>query len=160
MTALRLKHYMPRGLYGRAALILVLPVVLLQLVVSVIFIQRHFEDVTTQMTHTVIRELQLIIGQASAADSSAMALVRMGPTAEVLDFDLRFVGPDEIPATDSRYWYDFSGIVMRNTVREALPQAGPPFPRWNCTRGTSATRQVGGSMEHGGEWGTPLSATG
>ncbi|WP_428924729.1 ATP-binding protein [Marinibacterium sp. SX1] len=125
MTALRLKHYMPRGLYGRAALILVLPVVLLQLVVSVIFIQRHFEDVTTQMTHTVIRELQLIIGQASAADSSAMALVRMGPTAEVLDFDLRFVGPDEIPATDSRYWYDFSGIVMRNTVREALPQAGP-----------------------------------
>ena len=125
MSALRLKHYMPRGLYGRAALILVLPIVLLQLVVSVIFIQRHFEDVTTQMTDTVIRELRLIIGQASAADSSAMALVRMGPTAEVLEFDLAFVDPSEVPATDSRVWYDFSGLVMRHTVRRALPQAGP-----------------------------------
>ncbi|MBB97671.1 MAG: two-component sensor histidine kinase [Rhodobacteraceae bacterium] len=125
MTALRLKQFMPRGLYGRAALILVLPIVLLQLVVSVIFIQRHFEDVTAQMTHTVIRELQLIIGQASAADSSAMALVRMGPTAEVLQFDLAFVEPDAIPAEDTRLWYDLSGIVMRNTLREALPAAGP-----------------------------------
>ena len=38
-----LKNYMPRSLYGRAALILILPVVTLQLVVSVVFIQRHFE---------------------------------------------------------------------------------------------------------------------
>ncbi len=45
-----LKRYMPRGLYGRAALILILPVVTLQLVVSVVFIQRHFEGVTRQMT--------------------------------------------------------------------------------------------------------------
>ena len=35
---------MPRGLYGRAALILILPVVFLQLVVSVVFIQRHFTN--------------------------------------------------------------------------------------------------------------------
>lgn len=74
MTGLRLKQFLPRGLYGRAALILVLPIVLLQLIVSVIFIQRHFEDVTTQMTETVIRELRLIIGQASAARSPAEAL--------------------------------------------------------------------------------------
>ena len=44
-----LKHYMPRGLYGRAALILLLPVVVVQLVVTVVFTQRHFEDVTKQM---------------------------------------------------------------------------------------------------------------
>ncbi|MEM8731421.1 MAG: ATP-binding protein [Pseudomonadota bacterium] len=125
MSALRLKYFLPRGLYGRAALILVLPIVLLQLVVSIIFIQRHFEDVTTQMTQTVIRELRLIIGQASAADTSAMALVRMGPTAQVLEFDVRFVTPDEIPARDSRVWYDISGLVMRRTLRAALPDVGP-----------------------------------
>lgn len=125
MTALRLKHYLPRGLYGRAALILVLPIVLLQLVVSVIFIQRHFEDVTAQMTETVIRELRLIIGQASAADNPAMAVTRMGPTATVLEFDLRFVPGEEVPAQDSRAWYDVTGLVMRRTLREALPSVGP-----------------------------------
>ena len=45
-----LKRLMPGGLYGRAALILVLPVVVVTLVVSVMFLQRHFEDVTRQMT--------------------------------------------------------------------------------------------------------------
>ena len=40
----------PAGLYGRAALILIVPVVTIQLVVSVAFIQRHFDGVTRQMT--------------------------------------------------------------------------------------------------------------
>ena len=35
-----LKWWMPRTLYGRAALILILPVITVQLVVSVVFIRR------------------------------------------------------------------------------------------------------------------------
>ncbi len=50
-----LKRYMPRGIYGRAALILLLPVVILQLVMTVIFAQRNYEGVTNQMTDTVLR---------------------------------------------------------------------------------------------------------
>ena len=38
-----LKSYLPRSLYGRSALILIAPVVAIQLVVSIIFIQRHFD---------------------------------------------------------------------------------------------------------------------
>ncbi len=52
-----IKRFMPRGLYGRAALILILPVVTVQIVVSVVFIQRHFERVTEQMTATMLREI-------------------------------------------------------------------------------------------------------
>ena len=55
-----IKSYMPKRLYYRAALILVLPVILLQLIVSIVFIQRHFEGVTVQMTKTVAAELDLI----------------------------------------------------------------------------------------------------
>ncbi|MDP4990318.1 MAG: two-component sensor histidine kinase, partial [Marivita lacus] len=57
MTFDWLKRYMPRGLYGRAALILLLPVVALQLVVSVVFVQRHFEGVTQQMSREVARQI-------------------------------------------------------------------------------------------------------
>ena len=65
---------MPRGLYGRAALILILPVVFLQLVVSVVFIQRHFEDVTNQMTLTVTRELRLVYNGIETAPEPEQAL--------------------------------------------------------------------------------------
>ena len=52
-----LKPYLPRGLFARATLTLLLPVVTLLVVVSVVFVQRHFEGVTEQMTATMVREI-------------------------------------------------------------------------------------------------------
>ena len=79
-----LKHYMPRSLYGRAALILVLPVVTLQLVVTVIFVQRHFEGVTEQLTRSVRDEIRLIVAQVETGDSRDAATAAMQPLAEAL----------------------------------------------------------------------------
>ena len=56
----RLKSLLPRGLFGRAILILVLPVVVVQLPVSIAFIQRHFEGVTRQMTACVLIEMRYL----------------------------------------------------------------------------------------------------
>ena len=42
MISAWIKRFLPRGLYGRAALILIVPIVTLQLVVSLAFLQRHF----------------------------------------------------------------------------------------------------------------------
>ena len=50
MIGTYLKKIAPRTLYGRAAAILLLPMLTLQLAVAVVFVQRHFEDVTVQMT--------------------------------------------------------------------------------------------------------------
>ena len=82
-----LKGFLPRGLYGRAALILFLPVVVVTLVVSVMFLQRHFEDVTRQMTTSMARELAFVAaridragGQRDAGREIAVPLdVTIGP---------------------------------------------------------------------------------
>lgn len=102
-----LKRYMPRGLYGRAALILILPVVTLQLVVSVVFIQRHFEDVSEQMSAEVARELRV----ALAGDSALR---------EALEFDVAVVPESAVPAQDARQWYDLSGLVVARVLRNRL----------------------------------------
>lgn len=117
-----LKQYMPRSLYGRAALILVLPVVMLQLVVSVAFIQRHLEDVTTQMTLTVVRELDMIADQTAAAHDQQSMLGQMAPFLAALQMQVRFVDPGVVPDRDQFRWYDFSGRVVSATLREAVPQ--------------------------------------
>jgi len=93
-----LKHYVPRGLYGRAALILILPVVTLQLVVSVVFIQRHFEGVTEQLSHELAQLANLALETPEYADR--------------LRFDLEEISPDDIPQAHVRRWYDFTGIVV------------------------------------------------
>lgn len=121
MTFGWLKSIMPRGLYGRAAMILVLPVLVLQLVVSVAFIQRYFEDVTIQMTGTVIRELHLVEDLTARADSQAAAMQALAPVLEPLRFEVAFLPDADVPLADSFRWYDFSGRVIIRSLRRAVP---------------------------------------
>lgn len=117
-----LKQYMPRGLYGRAALILILPVVMVQLVVSILFAQRHFTDVTQQMTRTMLREISLVLETVELtpdADQVAAALeARLGG----LDIDVQLLEDSELPPEDTRLWYDFTGTVFAPMLRTAIPR--------------------------------------
>lgn len=117
-----LKRFISHSLSGRVALILILPLVVVQLVVSTVFIQRHLEDVTTQMTLTVVRELQMIANQVAMAPDRQTMLAQMGAPLETLKMAVRFIEPDEVPMKDDIRWHDFSARIVISTLREALPQ--------------------------------------
>lgn len=112
-----LKHYMPRSLYGRAALILLLPVVVLQIVVGVIFTQRHFEDVTQQMSDAVVRELRLVVRVAQEHGPEAVA--SRAPELE-MTVTRAPVGATEEP--DRRNWDDFTGRVITDRLKSRMPE--------------------------------------
>lgn len=117
-----LKHYMPRSLYGRAALILILPVVSIQLVVSVAFIQRHLEDVTSQMSMTLVRELDVITSEAAMAETPEIALALMRPYLSAFEMDVTFIAKNDVPDEDYIRWYDYSARVVRETIESAVPR--------------------------------------
>jgi two-component system osmolarity sensor histidine kinase EnvZ len=117
-----LKRYMPRGLYGRAALILILPVVVVQLVVFVLFAQRHFTDVTEQMTSTMIRELSLVFDTIERTSEAADLQERLTARIGELGIGVQLVDPSTMPKEDRRLWYDFSGTVFAPMLRERFPQ--------------------------------------
>ena len=108
-----LKRYFPRGIYARAALILLLPVVVVQIVVLVVFVQRHFEDVTLQMSDTVIRELRLVL---------SAGLEGVAEVAEPLEMQVSRQDAAVLADPGSRLWYDFSGLVIIDRLSAALPQ--------------------------------------
>ncbi|MCP1167670.1 two-component sensor histidine kinase, partial [Limimaricola sp. ASW11-118] len=81
---------MPRGLQGRAALILLLPVVTLQLVISISFVQRHFEGVTRQMTKSVLIDLRFLSQAVDAAPDRAAAEARARALGQPLELEARF----------------------------------------------------------------------
>lgn len=118
-----LKQMMPRSLYGRAALILVVPVITIQLVVSVVFIQRHFERVTRQMTETMMREVSMLVDRVDRAPTLEAARGVIGDLSEPLG--LTVVLPDISPRQlggDRRRPIDLTGIVVIDTVRKTLPE--------------------------------------
>ena len=121
--AWRLKSLFPRGLYGRAALILVVPVVAIQFVVSLAFIQRHFEGVTRQLTEAVVREVAWLVAEADAARDRSGAIEAAGRVA--LALDLRLDPADALPPAlvpgPRLGLFEFSGRVVVETLVEGLP---------------------------------------
>ena len=108
-----LKAYTPRSLMGRAALILLLPIVTIQLVVGVVFIQRHYENVTRQMTQNIMLDLRYIAREIDGVADAAAAQTALEPVLGPLQIDVAF---DPGPVADRRLWYDLSGRVLIETL--------------------------------------------
>ncbi|NOR63694.1 MAG: HAMP domain-containing protein [Rhodobacteraceae bacterium] len=104
-----LKRYMPRSLFGRALLILLLPMIGLQLVVGQVFIQRHFQSVTEQMAASVILELKFAIEQIARAEDPQAALDEISVNLEMLLL-LNANAPPLL--ADQVAFYDLSGKTL------------------------------------------------
>lgn len=116
-----LKKFMPRGIYARAALILLLPVVVVQIVVSVVFVQDHFEDVTLQMSSAAAREVQLVLSLVAQAETRDQIADVTADVVGPLAITVRPVADATLQEPDRRLWYDFSGTVITPYLREAVP---------------------------------------
>jgi two-component system osmolarity sensor histidine kinase EnvZ len=104
-----LKPYLPRGLYGRSALGLLVPVVTLLLVATIVIVQRHFEGVTEQLSRSTAREIELVRTKEDPQ------------SAEILGISMTYVTEDALPPENLRYWYDLSGIVVIRELRDLVP---------------------------------------
>jgi len=56
-----LKRIMPRSLFGRALLLVILPMVLLQIVVTFIFYERHWDEVTRRLGVAVAGDIEFVL---------------------------------------------------------------------------------------------------
>ena len=119
--AFRLKNYMPRSLFGRAALILVVPVVTVQLVVSVVFIQRHFDGVTRQLSRGVMLETQLLLRAVETAGSLQEAQDRAADMARALSVGMTLPAEAIPEGGDQRSIWDLSGREVGTVLHEGLP---------------------------------------
>lgn len=116
------KQLIPGGIYGRAALILILPIVAIQLIVSTAFIQRHFDGVTEQMTRGVALDLAFVLAEFNAGSHAQDGLRRAQAVAGPLQVTLALPPGPEAPRGDVRAFYDVSGRAIIRTLRAALPE--------------------------------------
>lgn len=108
------KRLLPRGLYGRAALILIVPILTIQLVVSIAFIQRYYSQVTRQMAEAIVLEIALIEQEMDRDPQAAQAM------AQTLQIGL---SPEGEPGAreDQVSLFDLSGRALADELHEQLP---------------------------------------
>jgi two-component system osmolarity sensor histidine kinase EnvZ len=115
------QRILPRGLYGRAALILIVPILAIQLVFSTEFIQRFYEDVTGQMTQGVAIDLRFLMDEIGASPSLEAARAHVTPLAEALEIRLTLPAGAEAPVVDRKNRIDLSGNTIITTLHDLLP---------------------------------------
>lgn len=115
MVAERLKDWMPRSLYWRATLILLVPVMTILLMVTVVFFQRFYEDVTRQMTSSVVQEIRVVLDRLAGAQDAAAALEIAAPLGIEVD-------QADTLSEDQREWSDLTGRTIIAVLKENLPE--------------------------------------
>lgn len=115
------QRFLPRGLYGRAALILLAPIVTIQLVFSLEFIQRQYEDVTQQMTQGVAIDLAFLLDQIGTSPTAETAIDAIGPAADALEITITIPAGPEAPLADKLGSIDLAGNAIISTLRAKLP---------------------------------------
>jgi two-component system osmolarity sensor histidine kinase EnvZ len=117
MDFIWLKQYMPRSLIGRAMAIMLLPIILLQLIVGAVFIQRHFDGVTAQLATGVALEIETLI---ALVETDGGITPRTHQTAEGMRLTLALDPQGRIQNTFKRRWFDVSGRTIRQIIQDQL----------------------------------------
>jgi len=132
-----LNSVMPKGLYARALLIIILPMVILQSVIAFVFMERHWNVVTQRLSAGVVSDIAALIdiykGYPQDADQSQIRRIAQDRLGLAVDFlplgDMPPPGPKP-----------FFSLLDQTLSEELRKQIGRPF--WIDTVGKSALVEI------------------
>jgi two-component system osmolarity sensor histidine kinase EnvZ len=130
--ATAIRDRLPKGLYARALIIIIAPMVLLQSVITFVFLERHWETVTRRLSTATVQNIAMLIDvyKSYPQDSDYKTLIKLAN--DDLGLRVNIVPNDELPQVSSRPFFD---LLDRTLSDEIKRQIGKPF--WIDTVGAS-----------------------
>jgi two-component system osmolarity sensor histidine kinase EnvZ len=124
---------LPKGLYARALLIIIAPIVLLESVIAFTFMERHWNQVTRRLSESTARDIAAVIQvyEAYPFDDNYAQLVDLA-TNKLGLVSLQIMPPGPLPAAQPR---PFFGLLDRALADEIRDNVQLPF--WTDTVGSS-----------------------
>ncbi len=118
----RWQRFLPKGLFARAFLILIAPVVILQIVVTLVFIQRHLDGVTRQMSETVAMELRSFAAIVESQPDIASIERTLVGLSDGIGYPLSFAEDDYIDPQIRRPFYRIAARALIETMQSSIEQ--------------------------------------
>src|SRR5437764_3109695 len=134
-TSATLKGVMPKGLYARALLIIIAPMVVLQSVVAFMFMERHYNAVTQRLSAGVVQDIATLIEIDKALPQDHALVRRIGQ--DELGLVVDFVPVTELTPPGPKPFFSLVDQALSDEVRK---QIGRPF--WIDTVGRSALLEI------------------
>jgi len=124
------RERVPKGLYVRALIIIIAPMVLLQSVITFVFLERHWETVTRRLSIATVQNIAMLIDIYKAYPRGNATLVKLAN--DDLGLGVTIVPNDELPQLRSKPFFD---LLDRTLSDEITRKIGRPF--WIDTVGAS-----------------------
>lgn len=127
-----LYRIMPKGLYTRALLIIVVPILVLQSVLAVVFMERHYELVSQRMSDAVVREIASVVYvlENYPQDPEFLKIETLARSALGMSMSLTPLEP--LPPPAPKPYFD---VIDQGLSRAISQRIGKPF--WIDTVGRS-----------------------
>jgi two-component system osmolarity sensor histidine kinase EnvZ len=115
-----LEYYLPHGLYRRAMLILIVPVLLMQLLMAYAILDRYWDNVTRVLSHSLSRDIGVVLDNYEKSDKSASAVEQMKQSAkDQFELQVDVITGAALPAQKEPAFYQlFDAKMQRYLARE------------------------------------------
>ncbi len=124
-----LKRFMPKSLYGRVALIVILPIFLMQSVITYVFFDRHWDTVTANQSANIAGQLALLTRLYEEAATEDARRVVETIALEDLDISTRFEAGGTIPERNKLSPFNLYNATLDRQLGEELKR-----PFWFDTK--------------------------
>ncbi len=116
-----LSQWMPKGLYARAIMIVIAPMLILQSVLLFIFMERHFEQVTYHLSRGVAQNIAAVVALYEAQPERAkeyedIALQKFG-------LNMRFTELEPLPPASAKPFFSILDRVLSQEITNAVGKA-------------------------------------
>jgi len=128
---------LPKGLYARALIIMIVPMVVLQSVVAYIFLERHWNLVTQKLSAGVVSDISALIDVYGSYPQDADMATLKRIAADRLGLSVDFLPLTEMPPPGPK---PFFSLLDQSLSEELRKKIGRPF--WIDTVGKSAIVEI------------------
>jgi two-component system, OmpR family, osmolarity sensor histidine kinase EnvZ len=132
-----IKGFLPKGLYARSLLIVIVPVVLLQSVIAYAFMERHWQTVTNRLSAAVASDIAALVDiyESYPQEQESLRLTRIAEKRLGLDVDILPAEP--LPRVGPKPFFDILDSALSNEIRLRVSR-----PFWIDTVGRSNLVEV------------------
>lgn len=140
-----LKRYLPKSLYARVALIVILPIFLMQSFVTYVFFERHWDLVSANLSANTAGQIALVTRLYRETDDPFERRAIEADALEDLDISVRFQQGGRIPAArDKTALLTLYSNTLRRLLDERLVE-----PFWFDTRSWPAYVEIRVQIDDG-----------
>jgi two-component system osmolarity sensor histidine kinase EnvZ len=132
-----LAEALPKGLFARALLIIITPIVVLEGVIAFVFMERHWQSVTRRLSEATARNIAVLIelydtGKDATANTRLIELAR-----DKLNLTMQILPPGDLPAPAPK---PFFNLLDRALSKEISRNVQRPF--WIDTLGEARLVEI------------------